>query len=126
MPATGQRMEVLSEAGLRDQAYKIIVESASQLLMAMNLKSTRHQPGGVQPGRATPITPGFMTYIGQIEAWYTMHVSCPNAECLSGSRRYQSGCHLRRQTRQHQRDQPATVRSGSCRPDRSSRARNCP
>jgi hypothetical protein len=87
-------MEVLSEARLRDQANKIIIETLSQLLMAMNLKSTRHEPGGVQPGRAAPITPGFMTYIGQIEAWHAMHVSCPNAECLSGRRRYQSGCDL--------------------------------
>ena len=106
MPSAGPRMEVLTETGLRDQAHKIIIQSTCQLVMSVHFESTRHQPGGVEPGRTAPIAPRLVTRVGQVEARNAVHVRRTDPECLAGGCRNQSGDHLARQTRQHQRDEP--------------------
>jgi hypothetical protein len=47
-----------------------------------------------------------MTRVGQVEARNAVYFRRTDPECLAGGRRNQSGDHLARQTRQHQRDEP--------------------
>ena len=56
-------MEVLTKAGVRDQPDKVIVQSPSELVIAVHLKAARHQPGGVEPCRPAPVSPGLVARV---------------------------------------------------------------
>src|SRR5918995_1996605 len=82
----GSGIEVLPKSGTRHQYDHVVIQPLRQRFLAMRSESFGQQPGGVEPGRTSPVAPGVVTPVLQIKARHSADSWLAGAKGWSGQR----------------------------------------